>query len=549
MRVEFDGPSRARLPGTRPPLRLMARMMAVKEERVPDPASDPERVAPVLEADAVSKRFGVVQALDGVSLQLVPGEVHALVGENGAGKSTLAKIVGGAQRPDSGRLLVGGVETAFASPAAALEAGISVVYQDLNLAPELTVASNLFLAREPRGRLGLVNDRVMNRNARRLLDMLGASFPPDARVSDLNPPDRQLSEIARAVSHEPSILVMDEPTASLSPQSSERLFEVIGDLKARGVCVLYITHELAHVFQIADRVTVLKDGKLMMTKRVDETDRDEVIETMVGRSVGELFPERSQAPERSGGSALELRNLTLAGFFEDISFELRPGEIVGFAGLVGSGRTRLAQTIFGVLPETRTGALSGEILVAGERVRIAGPRAAIRQGIGYVPDDRKAAGLVLGLSVASNISLPQLENVARAGLLQRDRESHLAEREIESLRIRTPSPGTEVANLSGGNQQKVVLGKWLALGSKILILDEPTPGVDIGAKAEIYTLIREIAEQGTAVMLISSDLPELIGLSERVLVMSRGRIVAEEDHVSATEERIVRAAFTGMTGP
>jgi ribose transport system ATP-binding protein len=540
MRVD----DRSSYPGTR---RLRAAgVPIVREERVPDHAPRPERRAPTLKAESLRKRFGTVQALGRVSLELFPGEVHALVGENGAGKSTFAKIVGGAQRPDAGKLIVGGTEAPLGSPAAALAVGISVVYQDLNLAPELTVASNMFLAREPRGRLGFVDDRAMKRRAARLLEMLGASFPPDARISDLNPQDRQLSEIARALSHEPSILVMDEPTASLAPQSAERLFEVIGGLRGRGVSVLYITHELAHVFEIADRVTVFKDGELMTTKRVDETDRDEVIETMVGRSVGELFPDRSESPPRTGKPALEVRGLGLAGFFEDISFELHPGEIVGFAGLIGSGRTRLAQAIFGVLPESRTGPLRGEIAMAGERVRIGSPRAAIRRGIGYVPDDRKAAGLVLGLSVASNISLPQLEKVGRAGLLRRDTEARIAEREIESLRIRTPSPATEVANLSGGNQQKVVLGKWLALGSKILILDEPTPGVDIGAKAEIYALIRRIAEGGAAVMLISSDLPELIGLSDRVLVMSRGRIVAEEDHVTATEERIVKAAFTGV---
>jgi ABC-type sugar transport system ATPase subunit len=506
------------------------------------------REAPVLEVVEISKRFGVVQALDAVSIAFTEGEVHALVGENGAGKSTLAKILGGAERQDSGRLVLRGEEIEIPSPTAALGEGISVVYQDLNLAPQLTVAANLFLAREPRGRLGFVSDRAMRRGAERLLQRLGADFPPTARVDELSPADRQLSEIARALNRDSSILIMDEPTASLSPQRSEQLFEVITSLRARGVAIVYITHELAHVFDLADRVTVLKDGRRMLTKPVTETSRDEVIETMVGRSVGALFPDRSAGPERSGDPALEVRSLSLAGYFDDVSFALHPGEIVGFAGLVGSGRTRLAQAIFGVLPEQRIGSLGGEIRIAGKRTRVPTPRAAIRHGIGYVPDDRKLAGLVLDLSVAGNISLPQLERVARRGLLNLKDEARLAEQQIESLRIRTPSAETKMGHLSGGNQQKVVLGKWLALDCSVLILDEPTPGVDIGAKAEIYSLIARIADQGTAVMLISSDLPELLGLSDRILVMSRGRIVAEDERATATEERIVRAAFSGDLG-
>jgi ABC-type sugar transport system ATPase subunit len=502
----------------------------------------------LLRVAGLSKRFGVVRALDDVSIEFGGGEIHALVGENGAGKSTLAKIVGGAESPDSGKLLLRGEEATLSSPTAALREGISVVYQDLNLAPQQTVASNLFLGREPRGRLGMVDDRAMERRAARLLQSLGADFSPRLRVDELSPAERQLAEIARALNHEPSILIMDEPTASLSQASSERLFEVIADLRASGTCIIYITHELAHVFELADRVSVLKDGKVMMTTAVADTTRDQVIETMVGRSVGALFPERSATADTSGEPVLEVRGLTLQGYFEDISFKLHPGEIVGFGGLVGSGRTRLAQAIFGVLPEQRLGPLSGELRIRGEEVRLGSPRAAVARGIGYVPDDRKLAGLVLELSVAGNISLPQLERVARHGLLRLHEEAELARRQIDALHIRAPSARTRVSNLSGGNQQKVVLAKWLAMGCSILILDEPTPGVDIGAKSEIYGLINQIADQGAAVMLISSDLPELLGLSDRVLVMSRGRIVAEEEHATATEERIVRAAFSGDLG-
>jgi ABC-type sugar transport system ATPase subunit len=510
-----------------------------------DTAKRGETASPVLRVDSVSKRFGVVQALDDVSVDFRAGEVHALVGENGAGKSTLAKIIGGAQMPGSGRLLLRGEPVRLTSPSVALGSGISVVYQDLNLAPELTVAANLFLAREPRGRLGFVNDRAMHAEAGRLLDMLGASFTSSAQVADLSTSDRQLAEIARALNHDASVIVMDEPTSALAPQSAERLFEVIADLRRRGMSVIYITHELAHVFEIADRVTVLKDGQLMSTKAVSDTTRDEVIETMIGRSVGELFPPHPAPPPKDSAPVLQLRGLTLAGYFEDVSLEVRPGEILGLAGLIGSGRTALAQAIFGVLPEDRTGPLSGEILVDGKPAKINGPRAAIKHGIGLLPDDRKEAGLVLDLPVSSNISLPQLQNVSRAGILRRDSEHALARGEIDSMRIRTPSADTVASKLSGGNQQKVVLGKWLALGSRILILDEPTPGVDIGAKAEIYTLIRKVADQGAAVLLISSDLPELIGLSDRVLVMSKGRIVSEEGHETVTEESVMRAAFGG----
>jgi ABC-type sugar transport system ATPase subunit len=501
-----------------------------------------------LRAVGISKSFGVVRALDDVSVGFEAGEVHALVGENGAGKSTLAKIIGGAERPDVGELQVGGEAVQLTSPAEALAAGISVVYQDLNLAPELTVAANILLAREPRGRFGLVDDQRMNATAERLLEPLGAQFPPHLPVGELNAGDRQLAEIARALSYDPAILIMDEPTASLSRQSAERLFQVIDGLRASGTTVLYITHELAHVFDVADRVSVLKDGKRILTTRVADTSRDEVIEAMVGRSVGALFPERSKRADRAGTPAIEVRELSLPGYFEEISFRIQPGEIVGFGGLVGSGRTRLAQAIFGVLPEQRYGPLRGEIAVGGDPVRIGSPRAAVKRGIGYVPDDRKLAGLVLELSVAGNISLPQLERMGRAGILSASGERRLAREQIDSLRIRTPSPETRVANLSGGNQQKVVLAKWLALGASVLILDEPTPGVDIGAKAEIYSLIGRIADQGAAVMLISSDLPELLGLSDRILVMSRGRIVAEEAQSTATEERIVRAAFSGDLG-
>jgi ABC-type sugar transport system ATPase subunit len=501
-----------------------------------------------LRVEGISKTFGVVRALKEVTLSFEKGEIHALLGENGAGKSTLAKILGGAQPPDTGRLIVDGKETSLSSPSAALHEGISVVYQHLNLAEELTVAENLFLGREPRGPLGLISEREMNRRAQEQLDRLGASFRADSLVRNLSTSDRQLAEICRALSHNPSFLIMDEPTASLSAQATERMFEVIRGLRDEGVCILYITHELSHVFQHADRITVLKDGDWVETIPVSATDHDRVIESMVGRKVEALFPDHAATVNSEVAPMLEVEGLTLPGYFEDISFSIRPGEILGFGGLVGSGRTRLARAIFGVLPEKRQGGLSGRIAVGGRDVKIPNPRVAVAHGLGLVPDDRSLDGLVADLPVAGNLSLPQLSEVSRLGVLDSGAEGELAREQIESLRIKAASPAIEVSHLSGGNQQKVVLGKWMAMGCKVLILDEPTPGVDIGAKADIYALVRRAADEGAAIMLISSDLPELMGLSDRIMVMSRGRIVAELDHEEATEERIMNAAFAGLTG-
>jgi len=425
-------------------------------------------------------------------------------------------------------------------------AGISIVYQHLNLSDELTVAGNLYLGREPRRGLRGVDDRAMNGAAAVWLERLGAGFPPEAMVGELSPSERQLAEIARALSHEPSLLIMDEPTAALAAHSVQRMFAVLRELTAAGLSVVYITHELAHVFELADRVTVLKDGRSMLTRPLAETDRSQVIQAMVGRTVSTLFPDRGTAPDAEATPALELRGLTLPGYFEEVSLAIAPGEVLGIGGLVGSGRSQLAKAIFGVSPERSMGPLRGEVLVGGKAARLSGPRSAVRHGIGFVPEDRKSAGLVLSASVADNISLPQLERLSTAGVLRRGAEGKVAAEQVEALRIKTPSLDAEVGDLSGGNQQKVVLAKWLARGCEVLILDEPTPGVDVGAKAEIYALIRQLAERGTAVLLISSDLPELIGLSDRVLVMSRGRIVAELDQESATEEGVMKAAFDGL---
>jgi ABC-type sugar transport system ATPase subunit len=454
----------------------------------------------------------------------------------------MTRIVGGLYPPDEGRLVYRGKPLALSSPARALAVGIGVIHQELNLVPELSVTANVFLGHEPRTRLFQVDDRAMRRRAASLLDLLGASFSPSALVGELTLAQQQLTEIARVLNHDPALLIMDEPTASLSVDSARRLFDVTRELRARGVAIGYISHELEDVFELADLITVLKDGRRMMTKPASETSSEEVVRRMVGRKLADLFPPRS-AKRRVGTERpmLAVSGLTLPGHFADVSFELHAGEVLGFAGLVGAGRTAVAQAIFGSPPGE--GAVSGSVRVHGEEVRISSPRDAVRCGIAYSPEDRKTEGLVLELSVTENIALPQLRLVSRRGVVDRNSQRRLADEQVAALRIETASPDAEARRLSGGNQQKVALAKWLARRSPILLLDEPTRGVDIGAKVEIYQLIRNLADEGAAVMLISSALPEVIGLSDRIIVMAKGRVVAERNELGATEEELLSAAL------
>jgi ABC-type sugar transport system ATPase subunit len=485
-------------------------------------------MAPLFRVEQVSKLFDGVQALYRVDADFNAGEIHAIVGENGAGKSTLVKIMAGVHAPDEGRLFLNGEEVSFATPRQAIEANIAVVYQEPSLVPMLTVDENLILGREPTS-WGVVGRDRMRRVADEVLPVVGASIDPSMPVEELTIAERQLVEIAKALSLDASMILLDEPTSSLSIAEIERLREVVRDLKGRGVGVVLITHNLEEVFSLADHVTVLKDGKITLSTDVSEVTPDEVIKAMIGRDLAHMFPPRT-FNGRERRTVIEVKGLTIPGRAEDISFEVREAEVLGFVGLIGAGRTDVAKALVGAIKRSQ-----GEVLIDGVEGRIREPADAVAMGVALVPEDRLADGLIMDLGVKQNIGLPQLNELSRFGILDRSAEGQMADEQISSLSIRTPSHNTVVHNLSGGNQQKVVLGRWLAKGCKVLILDEPTRGVDVGAKAEIYKTIRALAEQGTAVVLISSELPEILHLSDRIIVMSKGRIVAAMDNQSVNE--------------
>jgi ABC-type sugar transport system ATPase subunit len=498
----------------------------------------------MLEADSVSKRFGITVALDDVSVTFSSGEIHALLGENGAGKTTLTRIIAGVESPDSGEICFAGDPITHASPAAALSLGIGLIHQELSLIPALSVGANIFLGREPRTVRGSVDDRAIHRRTTEVLRYVGASCHSADLVESLPLAEQQLVEIARILDRQPRLLIMDEPTASLSRESVARLFEILRELRDSGVAIVYISHEIQEVFVIADRVTVLRDGRVTMTKSIAKTNQDEVVRMMVGRELEALFPSRKSAPQGSARPSLEVERLSLPGHFEDVSFSLYPGEVVGLAGLIGAGRSALVQSLFGAPPSPLAPRdLRGSIRVDGREIAVASPRDAIAHGIGLVPEDRKTEGLLLTLSLSENITLPQLTDLSRYGVVNRAQGARVSRAQIERLRIVTPSASVPARSLSGGNQQKVVLAKWLAKRCSILLLDEPTRGVDIGAKTEIYAFIRELAENGSAVLFISSSLPEILGLSDRILVMRRGRIVAEHSPDSTSEESLLSAAL------
>ena len=491
-----------------------------------------EVVSPLLEMRGITKRFPGVTALDGVDFELERGEVHVILGENGAGKSTLIKMLSGAYQPDEGEILFEGEPVRIHSAAVAQGLGISTIYQEFNLVPQLTVAENVFLGRQPR-RLGIVDRRRMREEARRLLERIKVRVDPDAPVSALGVAQRQMVEIAKALSLEARVLIMDEPTASLSGQEVQRLFEIVRGLKQEEVGVIFISHHLEEVTEIGDRVTVLRDGKLVGQVPA-ATDHSELVRMMVGRSIEDQFPRRR--PE-IGDVLLEVTDLSREGVLEDVSLRVRGGEVVGIAGIVGAGRTELARAIFGVDPVD-----SGEVWVEGSRMERFDPREAKNRGIGFATEDRQGQGIVPPLSVAENLALASLERYTRAGLLSRREERSQAEKMIEGLNIRTPGPDQEVRYLSGGNQQKVVIGKWLLADSRVLIMDEPTRGIDVGAKVEIYELMNELTEQGAGILMISSDLPEVLGMSDRILVMSGGRITGELSGEDATQEKVMALA-------
>ncbi len=500
---------------------------------------------PLLEAQGIRKSYSGVQALKNASFELLPGEAHALIGENGAGKSTLIKIITGAVERDEGILMVCGNLVDRLTPATARALGIAAVYQQPALWPDLSVSENIALAEDgasKRGTWKRIDWKARRKTAVALLERAGARINPDRIVNTLSVPEQQLIEIARAIGTEAKILILDEPTASLTAHEVESLFQVIRSLRAQGVGIVYISHRLEEIAEIADRVTVMRDGATIGTFVTSEIDRARLIETMVGRPLESVYPQRQGKPREI---ALELRSMTSkhAGI-HDVSLSVRCGEILGISGLVGAGRTEVAETIFGLHP-----GYSGEIRVDDVLVRIDSPRAAIECGIGYVPEDRRNHGIALDMSIVANTSLASLGRVSRAGCIVHRMESELADEYIGRLRIKTPSRYTAAGELSGGNQQKVALARWLAIKPKALILDEPTQGVDVGSKFEILGLITELAEQGVAIVLISSELPEILGMSDRIAVMRAGRITGILSREQAKQQKLLALAFEDWSEP
>ena len=500
--------------------------------------SEASTTLPLLEARDIEKTFPGVRALSGVSFEVRAGEVHALLGENGAGKSTLIKILSGVYQADSGAILIDGREARFATPEDAKRAGVATIYQELLLFPELTVAENIFLGHAPRAGGGRIDWRSMRTKAEALLASLEIDdLAADQIVGALSVGNRQRVEILRALSHDARILIMDEPTAALTESDVTRLFDIVRRLKARGVGIVYISHRLDEIFEIADRVTVLRDGAYVGARPVADTTSAELVQMMVGRRIDNLFP-KTVVP--IGAPVLEARDIVRRPMTKSVSLSVRAGEIVGLAGLVGSGRSEFAQTVFGITP-----AESGEIRLMGQTVRIDSPESARAKGIAYVPEDRGVQGLVRPMSVLHNFSLAALDALAHAGFIDRAAERRMAEEGVQRFSVKTSSVDEIAGRLSGGNQQKIVLGKWLANNPKLLILDEPTRGIDVGAKAEIHRLMSELAGTGVAILMISSELPEVLGMSDRVLVMREGRLVGEFDRAHATSEAVGSAMMGG----
>jgi rhamnose transport system ATP-binding protein len=492
----------------------------------------------LVELNGITKTYGGVHALSDVSFAIRPGEVHALVGENGAGKSTLVKILTGVIQPDEGTLVIDGRPQRISDPQTAHQLGIVAMYQEPTVFQDLSVAENVFAGRHPRSSLGTVAWGQMRAEASRILNELGVDFGPDAPVRGLGVADRQLLEIAKALSSSARLLIMDEPTAALSPNEVDNLFATTRRLRDRGVVVVFISHGLEEVTAIADTVTVLRDGGHVATRPAAELPHGEIVRLMVGRSLDALFPKEEA---EIGEVVFKAQGLSRRGVFSDVSFELRRGEIVGLAGFVGAGRTEVARAVFGIDKLD-----SGVLEIEGKRFRPRSPRAALRRGLAYLPEDRLNQGLVQPMSIAQNASMAVLPALTPGGVLRPRRERSLARRFMEQLRIRATSVTQIVRSLSGGNQQKVVLSKWLAANPRILILDEPTHGVDVGTKADVHRTISGLAAQGLTILLISSELLEVLGMSDRILVMREGRLVAELPREEATQERVIQAA-AGVT--
>ncbi|MGI5253394.1 sugar ABC transporter ATP-binding protein [Actinacidiphila glaucinigra] len=494
---------------------------------------EPE-TTPVLALEGVSKSFGAVRALRGVSLRLHAGEAHALAGENGAGKSTLIKTLAGVHRPDTGTVLLDGRPVEFHGPGDARDAGVAVIYQEPTLFPDLSVAENIFVGRQPRRSLGRVDHKAVREAAADLFRRLGVDLDPEQPARGLSIADQQLVEIAKALSFDARVLIMDEPTAALTGSEVSRLFGVVKSLREQGAAVLFISHRLEEIFALCQRVTTLRDGAWIASEPLDGLTEDDLVRRMVGRDLDELYPKQDA---EIGEVALSVRRLTREGVFTDVSFEVRRGEIVGLAGLVGAGRSEVARAIFGV--DRRD---AGEVVVDGKPLRGGAPSLAMAAGIALVPEDRRAQGLVMDMSIERNIGLTGFPATTKGGLMSRRAERSRALDWAVRLQVKYARLADVVGTLSGGNQQKVVLAKWLATAPEVLIVDEPTRGIDVGTKAEVHRLLSRLAAEGVAVLMISSDLPEILGMADRVLVMHEGRLAAEIPRSEATEESVMAAA-------
>lgn len=490
-----------------------------------------------IEMKGINKAFGSNQVLHDAGFVLEDGEVHALMGENGAGKSTLMKILTGVYKKDAGTITIDGKEVNFKNPQEAEKAGIVFIYQELNVLYDLTVEENLFMGKEITKFFGICDKKAMRAKAQEVMEKMGVNIPVDAVMSDLSVGQQQMVEICKALMVDARVLIMDEPTAALTERETESLFKVMKSLREKGVSIVYISHRMEEIFELCDRITILRDGSYIGTEKISEIDMDGVVRMMIGREIGERFPKRDV---KIGDVVLRVEGLTREGLFHDVSFDVRAGEVLGVAGLMGAGRTEIMRAIFGCIPKDQ-----GNIYIEGQKVRIKNPEQAIKAGIGFITEDRKTEGLLLEKSISDNIEIVNLKTVSQKGVLSRKKEKDLVKKEIEEFHIKCFGPWHECNNLSGGNQQKVVLAKWIATNPKILILDEPTRGVDIGAKKEIYNVINQMAALGVAVVMVSSELPEVLGMSDRIMVVREGEVRGVLDGKAADQEKIMTLATGG----
>ena len=485
----------------------------------------------------INKSFGSNQVLKDAGFLLKDGEVHALMGENGAGKSTLMKILTGVYTKDSGTVIVDGEEVSYKTPQEAEKAGIVFIYQELNVLFDLTVVENLFMGKEITKGLGVCDMKAMKAKAKEVMDRVGVNIPVDAVMSDLSVGQQQMVEICKALMVDAKVIIMDEPTAALTESETEGLFKVINSLREKGVSIVYISHRMEEIFALCDRITILRDGQYIDTKEIKDLTMDDVVQMMIGREIGERFPARDV---EIGGEVLRVEGLSSGKLFHDVSFSVKAGEVLGVAGLMGAGRTEIMQAIFGNLKKD-----GGKIFIEDKEVTIKNPRQAIAAGIGFITEDRKTEGLLLEKSIAENIEIANLDRVSNHSVLNKAKQDNLVKKGIEDFRVKCFGPWHECNNLSGGNQQKVVLAKWVATEPKILILDEPTRGVDIGAKKEIYNVINDLAAKGVAVIMVSSELPEVLGMSDRIMVVREGEVRGILDGKEADQAKIMTLATGG----